>query len=154
MFKINISKKISFFILFFLPFLVSCSTIGDKLLNPYSSEFECPLTDNGMCINLKKAYEKSINDEKQVKMQKLDKETEKINPQNIQKEYENALLNKMTKLLKDPETPLLMSPKVVRVLFLPYKGDDNTLLMPRYVYFFLDNPYWILGDYLYKNDVD
>jgi len=33
-------------------------------------------------------------------------------------------------------------------LILPYPGDDHELYMPRYVFMFVDEPRWLLGDYL------
>ncbi|MCX6262117.1 MAG: TraV family lipoprotein, partial [Bacteroidia bacterium] len=59
-----------------------------------------------------------------------------------------AMFERLKGLLNEPETTLLMTPKVVRVLFLPYKSDGNILMMPRYAYFFLDEPQWVLGNYL------
>jgi conjugal transfer pilus assembly protein TraV len=33
-------------------------------------------------------------------------------------------------------------------LLLPYRGDGGELFMPRYAYFFLERPEWILDGYL------
>jgi conjugal transfer pilus assembly protein TraV len=40
---------------------------------------------------------------------------------------------------------------VMRVLTLPYKGDENELYMLRYVYIIVDGPKWVMGDYLFKD---
>jgi len=40
----------------------------------------------------------------------------------------------------------------MRVLLLPYKGEGNELFMLRHVYFFVDEPRWVLGDSLLAID--
>ena len=40
----------------------------------------------------------------------------------------------------------------MRVLLLPYTGQENEFYMMRYVYFFVDNARWILGDSVTSND--
>lgn len=61
-------------------------------------------------------------------------------------QYRSALFDKFSGLLKEPKTPIVAPPKVMRVLLLPYTGQDNEFYMLRYVYFFVDKPRWILGD--------
>ena len=51
-------------------------------------------------------------------------------------------------MLKEPNTPLLAPPKVMRICILPYRGDQNELYMMRYVYLLVDEPKWVVGDYL------
>ena len=60
--------------------------------------------------------------------------------------YRSALYDRFSGLLKEPQTPVVAPPKVMRVLLLPYTGQDNEFYMLRYVYFFVDKPRWILGD--------
>lgn len=144
--KLNIVMVLLFFI---FVSLTGCSFLGDKLLNPYSSDFQCPLTDKGECIKLQDAYEKSLKQESPQKEINISKEGEKA-AQNQETHYQGELLKKLTNLLSEPETPIITSPKVMRVLFLPYKADNNVLMMPRFAYFFLDEPQWTLGNYLMK----
>ena len=61
-------------------------------------------------------------------------------------QYRSALFDKFNGLLKEPNTPIVAPPKVMRVLLLPYTGQENEFYMLRYVYFFVDKPRWILGD--------
>ena len=61
-------------------------------------------------------------------------------------QYRSALFDKFSGLLKEPKTPIVAPPKVMRVLLLPYTGQENEFYMLRYVYFFVDKPRWILGD--------
>lgn len=60
--------------------------------------------------------------------------------------YRSALFEKFNGLLKEPVTPVVAPPKAMRVLLLPYTGQENEFYMLRYVYFFVDEPRWILGD--------
>ena len=59
---------------------------------------------------------------------------------------ESALFDKFSGLLKEPVTPVVAPPKTMRVLLLPYTGQDNEFYMLRYVYFFVDEPRWFMGD--------
>lgn len=61
-------------------------------------------------------------------------------------QYRSSLFDKFNGLLKEPKTPIVAPPKVMRVLLLPYTGQENEFYMLRYVYFFVDKPRWILGD--------
>jgi conjugal transfer pilus assembly protein TraV len=78
------------------------------------------------------------------------KESDALGSQDKKKknDYQEALYKELAGLLKEPLTPIVAPPKVMRVLLLPYKGDSNELYMLRYIYFFVEEPKWILGDYL------
>ncbi len=60
--------------------------------------------------------------------------------------YRTSLYDRFSSLLKEPRTPVVAPPKVMRVLLLPYTGQENEFYMLRYVYFFVDKPRWVLGD--------
>lgn len=60
--------------------------------------------------------------------------------------YRSSLYDRFSGLLKEPQTPIVAPPKVMRVLLMPYTGQENEFYMLRYVYFFVDKPRWILGD--------
>jgi len=62
--------------------------------------------------------------------------------------YKQSLFKRFDDLLQEPATPVVAPPQVMRVLLLPYKGDGNELYMLRHVYFFVDEPRWVLGDSL------
>jgi len=125
-------------------------------LNPYESSFNCPETEKGKCVSVEKAYGESLNP--LVKPEAAGKEgacrdcgKENVTgpaPTGEEKEYRDALFRRLAGLLKEPETPMVAPPQVMRVLLLPYKGDGGELFMPRYAYFFLDGPKWILDGYL------
>ena len=52
----------------------------------------------------------------------------------------------VAKLLQEEKKPLLQPPKILRVLLLPYKGEDEELFMSRYVYVKIEDSKWILTD--------
>jgi len=145
-------KKFS--LLFTMTVLCGCSAV----LNPYQSSFNCPETDKGKCVSVQKAYDESLNplvkpekSEPQGECKNCGKENTAMDKEKgtgEESEYRGALFKRLTGLLKEPETPIVAPPQVMRVLLLPYKGDSGELFMPRYAYFFLDNPKWILDGYL------
>ncbi|MGQ4834760.1 MAG: TraV family lipoprotein, partial [Candidatus Asgardarchaeia archaeon] len=56
---------------------------------------------------------------------------------------------RLSRILKAPETPVLTVPKVVRVLILPYRGDNGkALYFSRYVYVITDEPKWVFDNLL------
>jgi conjugal transfer pilus assembly protein TraV len=59
--------------------------------------------------------------------------------------YRTELYKEISNLLKQPSTPFVVPPKVMRILILPYTTKDNTLEMSRYVYFFATPPKWVLS---------
>lgn len=138
-------------ILFVLAILLTgCASV----LNPYESDFQCPDTDRGKCVSVQDAYGESMKknyrkeNKDEVKSEKP-KEGDALESQDKKNnDYREALYKELVGLLKEPLTPMVAPPKVMRVLLLPYKGDSNELYMIRYVYFFVDGPKWILGDYL------
>ncbi len=155
------SRIISLFI------IISLSAVGSgcsSILNPYSSDFSCPKTENGKCVDMETAHEESL-----AKTGKKNSETGKpsckgkdcdrdksvrvkgveIAASDIT--YQEELHKKLSDLLAEPQTPVIAPPSVMRVLMLPYKGDENELYMLRYVYIMIDGPKWVMGDYLFKD---
>lgn len=150
---------------------------GCALLNPYESSFSCPETSNGKCVSVQMAYSESAkgtgkstaatadpieencspdaasaeacaNREKGIKLNSASKDTGTYN------QYRTALFDKFSGLLKEPVTPVVAPPKTMRVLLLPYTGQDNEFYMLRYVYFFVDEPRWLLGDAVSSGEED
>lgn len=62
--------------------------------------------------------------------------------------YRDASLAKAAKLLKEPVTPVVIPPLVMRILILPRKGEDGELNMAQFSYIMVDKPRWAMGDYL------
>lgn len=112
--------------IFLLLFLSGC-------LNPYSGEFKCPKTENGKCVSVTDAYQEAAS-------------PGAITTASLPAGFEGALYRRLTGMLEAPETPLVAPPKVMRVLLLPYEGDQEELYLTRYAYLFTDRPRWVLTD--------
>jgi len=133
-------------------YMCGCSAV----LNPYQSSFNCPETGKGKCVSVQKAYSDSLNPlvkpetgagEGECHECGKDKSADSGSSRE-ESQYRGALFKRLSGLLNEPETPMVAPPQVMRVLLLPYRGDGGELFMPRYAYFFLDRPQWILDGYL------
>lgn len=60
--------------------------------------------------------------------------------------YTATLYSEIKGLLKEPQTPIIMPPKAMRVLILAYPHGDTKLYMPRYIYAIVDSPKWVVVD--------
>ena len=60
-------------------------------------------------------------------------------------QYQDVLYKKLASLIRQPSTPVVVPPDVVRVLILSYTGSGNELFSYRYVYFFATDPKWIIS---------
>jgi len=121
-----------------------CAAFGEAL-NPYKSDFNCPLTDKGKCVDMKSAYNESLQQNNSVNTLTTEGQIVGVSGETL---YQNARNRKLSEMLKDPTTPIVAPPRVMRVLLLPYKSDSNDLFMPRYAYFFVDQPQWVFGNYM------
>ncbi|MEM5854804.1 MAG: TraV family lipoprotein [Candidatus Aenigmatarchaeota archaeon] len=152
------------FILFILSsFLFACSAA----VNPYQKEFSCPHPDPGKCVGIPQAYQESLKSEETKVGYQLYKEFEKekrdqkdgnetsyylrdfmlLSP--AERQYVESLYDILSKLLKDPKTPIMTPPKIVRVLILPYQDfSGKNFYSARYVYVLVDEPKWILQNVL------
>ena len=139
---------------------------GCALLNPYESSFSCPETANGTCVSVQTAYRESklpavSNTAEPVSERKEEacsgenssdsacsdrKSGLALNSSSPESRYRSALFDTFSGLLKEPVTPIVAPPRTMRVLLLPYTGQENEFYMLRYVYFFVDEPRWLLGD--------
>ena len=122
-------------------------------MNPYDSEFTCPYAEKGKCVSLQTAYEESMKDNsggKALREELNGRDSDKLQEQKPSTAddptYRTALYKKVTNLLENPETPMVVTSQALRVLIFPYRADDNMLFMQRYVYFFLDQPKWVLDN--------
>lgn len=151
---------------------------GCSMLSPYKGEFACPDYDRGQCTDVESAYKQSLRVKKLTPEQKKACDQCKaeakakrlpvnsyctacvkpdptsrgfpLSAQDEQSEtmYQREVHKKLAGLLREPITPMVAPPKIMRVLILPYKGDGNELFMMRYTYIMADEPKWIIGDYL------
>lgn len=136
--------------------LSSCGTI----LNPYKNSFKCDPSDTGRCASVQEAYAESIGERPPLAAPEEEQggswwgggaPAPATNQQNAETAYQAQLFKKMAGMLKEPATPGVVPPPVVRVLFLSYPaGEDESLFMFRYAYFFADKPRWVLADPLIR----
>ncbi len=147
-------------------FLSGCGSV----MNPYKSEFTCPQAEQGKCVGVDSAYEESLKAEKLKKVksnnQTEEKEIKGYYPslkgdeleENLIEEklvYTGALFDKLTKVLKSPQTPVMTMPQVIRILILPYQGEKGkTLYFSRYVFTILDEPRWVLDNFLKEDKLE
>lgn len=131
-----------------------CSTMGI-----YDSEFSCPATYNGRCVSLPEAHklankgmDNAESDPVAMKGKKGEKDASAptivaINGTEVaQSQYKESLYKRLDSLVREPKAPIVAPAQVMRVLLLPYKGEGNELYMLRHVYFFVDDPKWVVSD--------
>jgi conjugal transfer pilus assembly protein TraV len=93
-------------------------------LNPYHENFNCQAPDDsGKCVDTKTAYAEAVGINQLVKGDKV----------NTEEDVEAARLSRLAELLKEPQTPMIAPPRILRVLIRPYKGNGD-LFMARYAY--------------------
>ena len=116
-----------------------CAPIEDTI-NPYNENFNCKAkSDEGECVDTMAAYEKARHPEKTEPNGVLKPDTQKTTIQDSRYQI-------LSELLTETKKPILQPPKILRVLMLPYKGENQELFMTRYVYLKIENGDWILTD--------
>ena len=155
-------------LLLLLPLLLlsGCGGVG-RIVNPYEENFKCRTRDDaGKCISTPSAYKEArfpdadnasetsctnangdtiacppaTTDESNIFVTKVSKtSTNQLTAQ-------NSRYKALTALLAEPDKPMLEPPKIMRVLMLPYKGENDELFMTRYVYLKLKESQWVLTD--------
>ena len=129
--------RYSFLLFFFL--LTACGPLQETV-NPYNENFKCRARDDaGECIDTPTAYKKARYPEPA--------SGEEVEPvTGITREIQDNRYRLVAGLLQEEKKPLLQPPKILRVLLLPYKGEDGELFMSRYVYVKIEDSRWILTD--------
>ena len=127
--------------LLFLVLLSGCGPLQDAI-NPYEENFKCQAkNDMGECIDTPTAYRKARYPETE------SAQCGNSDPQNkVKQEIQKNRYKTLAGLLEKEKKPLLQPPKVLRVLLLPYKGENEELFMSRYVYIKIEDSRWILTD--------
>lgn len=111
---------------------------------PYASNFSCPKSKDGRCGTLTDAYEFSRHPPDGTDQ----KSGEGSSANSAYTAYRDALNMKLAGLVKNPSTPMVKPPTVMRVLLLPYVGEDNVLFNMRFAYIMINDFSWTLGEYL------
>jgi conjugal transfer pilus assembly protein TraV len=114
-----------------------CAGVKDAV-NPYEENFHCKAKDSdGKCMDTPTAYKEA---------RLPDGQLSEATPNTSQIEAQNSRYKALTDLLEAPETPVLNPPKILRVLLLPYKGENNELFMTRYAYLEIEPSQWVLTE--------
>lgn len=133
----------------FITCLLSFLTLGcGKVFNPYKSDYMCPDVYKGKCATMDQAYEESFGQNEMVINQNgdckdCDKKSKKgpATKADAGYTYKDKLYRELTSLIDEPETPVVIPPKVGRVLILNYTEDnDETFYGYRHIYFIADKP--------------
>lgn len=132
--------------LLLLSLLSACSSVKD-VVNPYEENFKCRAKDSeGKCVDTPTAY-KDARYPAPVPEPGTPPQAGGMPNINIAKlDAQNSRYKTLASLLENPEAPMLNPPKILRVLVLPYKGDNNELFMTRYAYLEIEKAQWILTD--------
>lgn len=105
-------------------------------LNPYHENFKCQAPEeSGHCIDTPSAYEEAVGC----------KQAETVPGPDPAEYVETARLERLAELLEEPQAPMIVPPRILRVLILPYKGDGD-LFMARYAYLQVEAATWVLSD--------
>jgi conjugal transfer pilus assembly protein TraV len=145
-------------LLLLLPLLLlsGCGGVG-RIVNPYEENFKCRTRDDaGKCISTPSAYKEArfpdADNASETSCTNANGYTIACPPatpdaSNIhQLTAQNSRYKTLTELLAEPNKPMLEPPKVMRVLMLPYTGENDELFMTRYVYLKLKESQWVLTD--------
>ena len=120
-----------------LALVSGCAGVKDAV-NPYEENFRCKAKDSdGKCLDTPTAYKEA---------RLPDGQTNEATSNASQIEAQNSRYKALTDLLEAPETPVLNPPKILRVLLLPYKGENNELFMTRYAYLEIEPSQWVLTE--------
>lgn len=125
----------------------ACAPMQDSI-NPYEENFKCKAAaDGGECIDTPTAYKKARYPDPEVDMTVEGDPNAVLDGMSIKKlTVQDQRYKTLTGLLQQPKKPILQPPKILRVLLLPYKGEDEELFMTRYVYVKIEDSKWILTD--------
>ena len=149
-------------LLLLLPLLLlsGCGGVG-RIVNPYEENFKCRTRDDaGKCISTSSAYKEArfpdVDNVSETSCTNVSGDTIPCPPAITaesgirtsinQLTAQNSRYKALTELLTEPDKPMLEPPKIMRVLMLPYKGENDELFMTRYVYLKLKESQWVLTD--------
>jgi len=120
-----------------LSLVSGCASVKDAV-NPYEENFKCRAKDSeGKCVDTPSAYKEA---------RLPDNQNTNSSTSTSQIEAQDSRYKTLVDLLEAPETPVLNPPKILRVLLLPYKGENNELFMTRYAYLEIEPSQWVLTE--------
>ena len=121
-----------------------------SIFNPYQEEFQCPETYKGKCVSMKTAYNESIEGVEYNKEEGKENPLVKSNTpisKNAQDEYQKRLYKKLADIIEEPEVPVVIPPKILRVLILSYTNNANDMYGHRFVYILAQEPKWVFSTF-------
>ncbi|HBA58625.1 MAG: hypothetical protein CL602_01590 [Alteromonas sp.] len=139
---------------------------GCSSLIPYEEEFACKRPDNmGKCINTEQAYEEARSgnsvtpfakpvSKREEEEEDSDAETRPTlnlhlaSPNYGYSQYLDANYRETAKLLKSGITPVLSNGDTIKIVLVPNRVTDKMLLSERIMYVIIEEPEFIMGDYL------
>lgn len=158
------------------PFHCLCATLAILLLSacssliPYEDEFACNRPDNmGKCINTEDAYLEAVSGESNTPYAKPASELDsdesnhaKVNNSNSKSngnhghltsnsgylEYLDANYRETARLLDSAITPVTSSGDTIKIILVPNKITSKVMLSERTMYVIIEEPEFIMGDYL------
>ncbi len=131
---------------------------GCAVFNPYESDFKCPKLENGKCVDVATAYAEATG---AISLEAPAEQEDCINCPSSkdrgdflpeEQKYQEGLYQRMETLVKEPVTPIVAPAEYQRVWFPPYQGRIGELYMERHVYFKTEDPRFVLGEYLVRED--
>lgn len=143
--------------------LGACATLG-KVMSPYSETFSCKNSDHGQCIDPAQAHSDAVTGVPSRSRASVTRDRSLLRssrhfsaiPSPTERggdgfgTYQDSLYRELKGLIDAPETPMLRQGRTVRTLILPYatSGRPDRLYMARYVYSILEQPEWVVGEYI------
>ena len=125
---------------------------------PYSNNFSCPGTYPGVCESMQDSYADSVAGidprEFDPKYQEKKKKWEEAHKNLIEArmraastadealEYRQTVFQELKRAIEQPQTPILVPPKVQRALILGH-GKGRMFTAPHFVFFTIDEPKWV-----------
>lgn len=147
--------------IFILIILINSLCACSSIMMPYSDELKCSGTYKGKCQSVEDAYNDSKADidprmydkewlEKKKEWMEENKALVEARKQNqiqadnqIAPTYRKELFRELTDVIQEPETPMVIPPRIVRGLVLNVARDEM-FVASHYVYFMIDKPKWVL----------
>lgn len=115
--------------------LPACAPMQDAV-NPYNENFKCQASgDDGKCIDTPSAYKEArypVPEDTLTNLTEVEAQVDRY--------------RMLSELLPEEKKPILQAPKIMRILLLPYKGENQELFMTRYAYVKIEDSDWILSN--------
>ena len=117
-------------------------------LFPYDNHFLCEKNaDYGRCTNVQGAYRDAVAGSAAAPESRGGTTPRGKGGHAAQEDYQESQYRAMAGLMDAPVAPVLAPAKVLRTLIVAYE-DGHSLFMPRYVFYVVGEPHFVMGDYL------